>query len=324
VKLHVWLWATVVFLSGRPSHAASARVDISPDCGSQAEFDAEVSRRLSDDAVLSKTSVVLRRDGEAYGLRVEIGDEVRTLRDANCRELFRAAVVVTVAVAVSEGARRKEPEPNPEPASPDVRTKDAETKDVVGPLAKRGTPDEPPHEGEAERPSAPRSRPDLAFGASLGAGLSTGLLPKPAFALELEGRLEWKRVGLATGARFVAPREERDPKDYGVEVWALGADVVGLARPLSFLEMRLGFTAYRLAGTGIGSEAPGDDVAWVAGPMAGVSVIPLELPRVWLAVGVEGHVDLVRSNFRILEYGVVFEVPRFGTAALLRFGYRFF
>jgi hypothetical protein len=79
-----------------------------PDgCGSLAEFRREIARLTgspaADDVPRSLLIEALEAGRQGYSLQLVLGDEVRTLRDLDCRVLFRSAVVIAAA-AQGEGA----------------------------------------------------------------------------------------------------------------------------------------------------------------------------------------------------------------------------
>src|SRR5262245_44392588 len=88
-----------VLIAARLAQAAPTIV-APPECGSQAEFEGELSQRLGRGApaVLPATVVHIDREADAYHLSMWVGREQRDLRDADCRALFRAAIVIAVAL----------------------------------------------------------------------------------------------------------------------------------------------------------------------------------------------------------------------------------
>jgi hypothetical protein len=237
---------------------------------------------------------------KSYRLSMQVGSESRELRDADCRELFRAAVVVAVAIVSSDARTRpRGAEAAPKESAIDRATSDSD--DVEGRVS-----------------ASPRTE----FGMSLGSGLKLGLLPAPALALELEAKTGWGAVGIAAGARYLTPSSAEDgPRR--VTVSALGAHVVGLLRPSRSWEARAGVAAYRLSGSGTGTLESGSDSAWTLAPVAGILLIPFQSSGAWAGVAGEGQLNLLRSRFEILNHGEIFSVPLVSGAAFLRFGWQF-
>jgi hypothetical protein len=174
----------------------------------------------------------------------------------------------------------------------------------------------------APKPTA-NERPRLTLAA--GAGVSTGTLPKPVLGLELESKVLWRDWGMGFALRYLAPTEKRDSQARGVRLQAAGAGMAGIFRPSRAWEARLGFAAQYLFGEGFGEGVPTfasrRDGAWAAGPTLGLGFTPLERPPLWVSVGGEGQLNLVRGNFRIRNYSDNFyDVPWLAASAFVRLG----
>jgi hypothetical protein len=276
---------------------ATARADqleIPVECGSRTAFDAELKKRLGEDAPTSSVRVTITEGSERFHLRVQIGDELRELDDASCRELFRASVVIAVAMLLHDEAK---PTPAPSPAPP------------------------------PSRPS-PASRLFPLFGVGAGAGLALGTLPKPVLALELEGKLLWQRLGLSANLRYLFAAEQLDQNQQGAQLYALGAGASGIFRPSRWLEARVGAAAQRLSGRGTNIKSVNSAAVWAAGPTLGLNFVFWEQRLLWASVGGEGQLNLARGHFEILNYSreltdqphVVYQVPWLAGAAFVRLG----
>lgn len=276
-------------------------VKLPAGCGSSAEFEREVERRLGREARLPPTSVEIVAEGAQYHLDMSVGAERRELRDADCVELFRAAVVVAVAVTLSESAAR------PNPAARDEAT---------------ATSGPPEPSGNAD--SSQTGPSDLELSAALGAGLTVGLLPKLAPAFELQGRaLFAERFGFALAGRYIARTEqEADAEGRAVSAHAIGGLLSGLYQPSDYWEAGLGGSVYRLAGTGSGAGNR-SDTAWAAGPHAGLRFIPLPRSRIWIGLGGGLHWNALRPRFEFLNHGQIFISSRFNFSLFLQVGPRF-
>ena len=270
---------------------ATTEPEIPPECGTRAAFDAELSKRLPDDAPPRDVHVSITPAPNRFHLRVQIGNEVRELDDPSCAELFRAAVVVAVAMLLHEPAKPVEPTPRPAPSSP------------------------------------PREYPRLSVGA--GAGINVGTLPHPVLALELEGKAFWQYLGVSVSVRYLSPTTKLDAQQKGVELQALGAGVTGLFRPSRLWEARLGFAAQRLSGHGAGSITQRhEDTVWTAGPTLGLAFIPIQQRRFWAGLGAEGQLNALRGSFQILHYSrnvtdpphEIYPVPWLAGTAFVRLG----
>lgn len=256
------------------------------ECGSREALEAELRKRLGEDAKLDDVHVSITREPTQYHLRVQIGSELRELDDASCNELFRAAIVIVMSVLLHDEAKPEAPpKPEPEPA-----------------------------------PSKSRApRPRFALGA--GVGVNAGILPHAVAAFELEARALWPKWGVGLGARYLPPAETPTSQERGVRLQAVGGHVAGIFRPARAWEARLGFGAQRLMGKGVGAAETQSGAAWVAGPTLGVGLIPLESALFWAGLGAESQLNLVRGDFEILNYnGTVYDVGLLSGSAFVRLG----
>ena len=87
-----------------PAVFAAPSATLPPGCGTAEEFEREVRQRLGRETALPTTSLEIVPEGSAFRLRMSVGAEQRELEDTDCRQLFRAAVVVAVAVTLSRSA----------------------------------------------------------------------------------------------------------------------------------------------------------------------------------------------------------------------------
>jgi hypothetical protein len=279
-----------------PKHAgAISSTSIPPECGSRANFDSELRKRLGDDAPVSNVHVAIEPRARGFHLRVQIGSELRELEDENCSELLRAAVVVAVAILLRE-RESSPPAPPPQPPPP------------------------------ASPPAGPGERPHLTL--SAGAGVCAGTLPPPVLGLELESKLLFRYWGLGLTLRYLTPGEQRDANDRGVRLQAVGAGAVGLFRPNRSWEARVGVAAQYLFGEGFGEGVPTFEsragAAWAAGPTLGLAFIPVRGRRFWAGLGAEGQLNVVRGNFQIRNYSNnIYDVPWLAASGFVRLGLTF-
>jgi hypothetical protein len=280
---------------------AAPNATLPPGCGTAEELEHEVRQRLGRETALPPTSVEIAAEGQGYRLRMNVGAEQRELEDADCRELFRAAVVIAVAVTLSQSAQHP-------PRETDRTTTPNTTARATEPSASSA--------------SVRVSKRELAF--ALGAGFNVGLLPKPALELELQGKsVFYDRVGVALTARYVAARsDDDDAQGRGLTVSAAGGQLSGLYRPTGYLEAALGASLYRLAGEGRGSGARAD-TAWAAGPNAGLCFLPLPRGLLWLGFGGELHWNALRPRFEFSHFGPIFTASPLDFSLFLRVGPRF-
>jgi hypothetical protein len=279
---------------------SAAPHEIPADCGTNAEFEREVRRRLGAEARPLPTAIVIEREGDGYVLRMRVGNEQRELRDRDCRELFRAAVVVAVAIAFSEAKS----ESVPSPAAPRVAEEPARRPQPPG-------SDDPPGEGV---------HVDLGLAGGAHLGFSPSVVP----LLELESKLTLSRFGIALGIRYLAPSSAEDETGRGVDVSGFGAQASALYAGSPLWEARAGVALFRLDGAGIGSASNDSDVAWAGGPVVGLALFPVRHGRFWAGAALQGEWHVLRARFEIQSYGEVFQVSPFGGSALLCAGYRLF
>lgn len=320
----------------------TSRVDVPLGCGSVEEFQAEVEHRLGAglQVPLQLLSIVRERSGQ-FRLNLQVGDEARELRDADCRELFRAAVVVAVATTLTAADGKSEaadggswsmPDPTMLPPPAAAALPSAEPAPV--PSAEEGPsiplppadPSSQPLGGE--RPSEDSRAEPLAaqagtrFGGAFGVGMNVGLQPAVALAFELEGRSLWGQFGVALAGRYLISSSERDDQGRGVSIDTWGAQVAGLYRPAPRWEMRIGTAGYRLFGHGIGTASDRAGGAWSLGPCAGVAFVPLVHAFMSLALGGDVHWNAMQPRFDVLNHGNVFSSSLFDFSIFLRVGPR--
>lgn len=112
-------------------------------CGTLAEFNSEVERLAGEGAGRAEPAEVLiaALGGGGFELRLRLGDELRVLRDPQCRTLFRSAAVI-VAASSSEA-------PSPIPDAP------ADEAPTAPPAAVGASPSPAPAAPPSPAPSAP-------------------------------------------------------------------------------------------------------------------------------------------------------------------------
>ena len=258
------------------------------------ELESELRRRLPSDTAFDAIHVALTPEAPGYHLVVEVGDQRRELRDPSCRELLRAAVVITVALVLPEERAAATAPPS---APPDAR---------------------PAPPSNVATKGAPHSAPRLALAA--GVGVHLGTTPTATLLLELDGQLVWSRYGVAAGLRYLAPSSARDNRGHGVNVSGFGADVAGSFSPWPRVQGRAGLVLYRLSGAGRGSLHNQDDSAWNAGPILSARYTPYARAPFWTSIGAEGQLNLLRAHFEVSNYAEVFHVPWFSGSAFVQAG----
>jgi len=310
LRIRIEVTAYVLSMLAGARAVAAAEVAIPEECGSAASFESEVRARVGApaDAILRDTTVRIERDGAEFRLYMQVGTEVRAFHDANCAELFRAAVVVAVSLAEGPAAHRdSSPAPAPrtqkEASAPPGRSDDAS----AAPATKDG----------------PRGRSGPGIGVGAGVGTNFGFLPHPSVNAELIGTMLWDPWGIAVRGRYLAPATEEDPERHGVEVQAAGAEVAALWLGWHILEVRAGMNVRAAFGSGKGSPSTSDDTAWSFGPIAGVAATPYIWRTTWVGLGADVTVDLARPRFEILRYGEVFRSSLVDVSLFLGAGHLF-
>jgi hypothetical protein len=305
------LIAALLFSAARVQ--AEEAIEMPAECGSARDFEREVEARLGANTAQAPARVRIAREAERYRLTVNVGDESREFDDADCRELFRVAVVVTAAMSLSHTEEKESPTPTAKSAS--VEAPSAPPVERTTPAANQ----EPARKDESEQPSVP-----IRFGAGVASGVNFGMAPRPVLELELEGRAMRGWFGVATRLRYRAPGADEDENGRGVRVTSAGAQLALLVRPHALIEGALGASVYRLSGAGRGAAlSQREDTAWSAGPSLGVTLVPVNRGGTWVGVGGELHLDLIRPEFQILNYQSVFGVETFSGSIFLRIGHLF-
>jgi hypothetical protein len=284
--------------------AAQSSVDVPENCGSQAEFAAELVRLLGAEA--SKLSSYALRiapaeHGEGHVLHLTLRGEQRELRDRDCRTLFKSAVVVAAASVRPDLIRdpsADEQAPEPEAAA---------------------EPAPPPRAAPVSTPSPPwRGR----LGA--GGGAIVGLVPAVAPVIELSGLVERSQWGALLSLRHATLTESEAQAGRGVEVRAFGGRAGVTYHPVEFGRLSLGVEADFMVGRGTGVTTPLSDTAWSLAPSLELAAIPLQIEGLRLELAVQGRVALLRPRFQVEGVGDVYRVPQFGAAGLLRVAYLLF
>jgi hypothetical protein len=298
------LWALAILLASAlaaKTVRAETDVNVPEHCGSPAEFTREVTARLAAGVEIPATVVRIAPQSESYRLEMRVGEEQRELLDADCRELFRAAIVIVVA-------------------------RSANRTGASAPRAEERAPGEP--EAAPRTEASPSSHPSFArrWHARIGAGggVSLGLLPKPVLMLDLEAQALGSELGVTATVRYLAEGETSDELDRGVSVTGFGGQLALSYQPVPMLQARAGVGGYRLTGVGLGSPSRVNDTAWSGGATAGLMLTPPLSELVWAGAGAEAQLNLVRARFEISNYGEVFRVPLFSACIFLRLGWQFF
>ncbi|HTV19435.1 MAG TPA: hypothetical protein VMG12_12205 [Polyangiaceae bacterium] len=138
--------------------AAQSAIQVPEGCGSEEEFRSEIERLTGQPAVLPAALAIEPIAGEPGGfeLRLALGDELRVLRDPECRILWRSAIVIAAAAVRQEPPAAPAPLPTPPPPPPPPALARAVPSVIRSPFpARRAAP--PVAEPAAATPPAPVS-----------------------------------------------------------------------------------------------------------------------------------------------------------------------
>lgn len=280
--------------------ATDTHFTLPASCGSENEFRSELERLAGAHAAqaypltLSISEIAGSDPGARFHLVLELRGERRELTHADCRALFRGAVVIAAASV------------KPPPAPPPVPAARAEPAPVVS---------NPPR--RAERPLAMRGS------VSLGAGAALGVVPGAAAMLELRAGLDLGRWGISLAGNFL-PAKHATQDGRGVDVLAVGGRLAGGVRPVRPLMLSAGIELDWLQGTGdAGISERRTDSAWSVAPSLELAVIPFETNHLHIELAAQGRLALLRPRFVVTGFRDVYRVPSFGGAGLVRGAFTF-
>lgn len=341
------------------SALAESRISVPDGCGSEKEFSSEIERLTgapASEAAASSLRIEPRGEG-GYELRLALGDEVRTLRDPECRVLWRSALVIVAAASTSPPATPSEP---PAAAPSPAREAPSRSLERITPaapararaLARAAGPGElaRAHAGSsgAARARSPESRsrrlarprPELAkpalgtavdapavseqpsaaphWGLAAGAGMSGGVVPGLGPALELSAQLEVLPWSTVLSVRYWPERSEV-VGGRGVDVSGFGGRGAVLFRAAPAVDVLAGLELMRLVGTGAqGVSGRNADAAWQLAPTLGINWLVHDFGHLRIELGVAGRVSLQRPRFVVTGYGDLYRAPALGGDAIIR------
>ncbi|HEX6764964.1 MAG TPA: hypothetical protein VF103_05790 [Polyangiaceae bacterium] len=287
---------TALGLDGIGTASAQADFQVPAACGTHAEFSHELERLLGAEAASAEPQSVFidgGSNGADYRLRIVLREGTRELRHADCRTLFRSAVVIAAASYREERRRREAPNTVP-------------TALLVSPVTPVRAP--PPEEPPAR----------IGFFLAGGIGAAIGPLPGVAPLFEISGGAVQEQLGLSLALRYLSGTEERSATGKGVLVTGLGARLMVSYQPWRPFRAALGVGVYRLLGEGRGTSDSRSDVTYAVEPALELSAIPIHTESFELGLAVGAHWAAVQPRFLIEGYGPVFEVPEFGGEGLFR------
>jgi hypothetical protein len=331
---------TLCTLAPRAAHADDV-LEIPPECGSASELTREIDALRASTTHLRgggvHPQVQLTRDGDGFVLRVALPEGARTLRDADCRALFRAAIVISAlghessaqAVLAEEQRASAEPAPTPtrtstaESLSPPPRQDrkaplDGEASDARASSVQRA-PSRPPR---LRIRAARGPRPPPSAHAFVQAELAYGVVPALSAALQAGASFQRGLWGVRLSLGYLTPRtQERDGR--GVRIQALDAGLSLELVPLRWLYLGLGVDLFVLRGRGVSVRNPRAD--WVAqqAPHVSLRAVFWQRGSFGLALCARALWSPKPSAFRLNEGGTLYMAERFGFQAGLAGSFQF-
>lgn len=305
----------LLFLVVSPHARADGELAIPESCGTRGELAREANAmRAPSSAPLPPTR--MRLDGQLYVLEVDLPEGRRTLRDSDCRALFRAAILIS---ALGEGALAEQPQPaeSPRPALLTSTPPPPRVNDPSGRRLREPDDDTAPAPAPAATREAARSSPLHVAGLVRASGVY-GVVPKLGAELGLGAELARGRFRARLGFSMLTPSTSAREQGIAVRVYGVGAHLAAGARVSAWLELALGADLEALHGRARGAlrDRPG----WTALPLlhAELSLRLLERGRVRLELPLAALFAPARSRFLIEGRGPVYTSERVGFRAGLR------
>jgi hypothetical protein len=305
-------------LCARVATAQAEELAIPAECGNEAEFRAELEKLTGADAERAQpTRLIIARpsEREEYRLTLELRGEERVLTHADCRVLFRSALVIAAASvrpptpeagAVEAGAEPRGeplPAPAPEPAPP----RDQEPDDAAK-LAGE----------EPETSNARRESWKIGGSLSGGAGLALGVLPDASAVLELRAALLVEQFAVSASGKYLPPRSV-SAEGRGADIHAFGARGAVGYRPHRLLWISAGLDADLLVGEGTsGIASPDQDSAWTLAPSLELALVPLNTRHLALEIALQGRYAVQRPVFEVTGFKELYQVPPWGMLSVVR------
>lgn len=159
--------------------------------------------------------------------------------------------------------------------------------------------------------------------ASLGVGVSLGLVPGLGAMLELAAQRHFAQLGVGLTARYLPPSEQQSALG-DLRLQAAGGSLTGHYLPLSWVGLGAGFDAYGVHAQGRGALL-NTRSEWTVTLAARVEswVSVLRSSRTQLELGVAGLLHPQPPRFGTSSGRTLYEVARFGLQVGLRGGWDF-
>jgi hypothetical protein len=331
VRVCALLLGSLCALAPRAARAEDV-LEIPPECGSVGELTREIDALRATSTHLrggTHPEVQLERQGDGFVLHVALPEGARTLRDRDCRALFRAAIVIAALghESSAHAVLQEEQRAAAAPASPQTPTSSAESLSPPPPGDRKSAPEsetsdqrEPPLVRSSS--PAPRLRIRTARGprpppsahAFVQAELAYGVVPALSAALQAGASFQRGLWGVRLTVGYLTPRtQERDGR--GVRIQALEAGLSFELIPVRWLYVGLGVELFVLRGRGVSVRNSRAD--WTAQQAPHVSLRALVWQRGGFGLALCGRAlwSPKPSVFGLNDGGALYTAERFAFQA---------
>jgi hypothetical protein len=290
-----------VLLVHLPARAQATSFDAPRECGTEGEFRDGLVRLLgaAADRAWPTALVIARAPSDSdYHLTLEVQGERRELTHADCRVLFRSAIVIA-AVTVDPTVRLPEEAP-------------------TAPPARAAPPPPPPKPAKAPPPEDRNGAGALGGSIAVGGGLALAVLPGATGVVEVRGGLASGRFGATLGAQYFTPREASS-SGRSAELQGVGVRAAASFAPTPLLTASVGLSADWLVGRGSAElSSPVQDSAWALAPSLELALTPRLTRSVSLELGLAGQANLQRATFEVTGFGAIYQMPAASLTLLAR------
>lgn len=335
-----WLGVALVSsLSRLVAAQPTPHVEVPAECGSREAFLTEIAALQPAAATRLAVSelVITRRRDDVYTLHLVSDEGERTLTDADCRTLFKTAVVIAATMAdLPPTAPETAPSgDNGETVAPIGADARSSPEAVVAPSTPQPAPtpadpaDQPPVAPPPSTreqvfadsvPPSPSATPTESVVWQFGAGAAGcyGLSPDPHVGLEGVAGLTGKRWGGHVAVRVLPPRSMRINNELGLRQTVFGARLSAARFLTDWLRLSAGLSGYWISAQGLGISDPTTDAVGLLAPELEFAASLLTKPELRAEIALHGRLGLSRPRFEIDSGTLVYQLPRLGGAAVLR------
>lgn len=295
-----------------PLPAAALSLEAPASCPTSDVLQSEIASlvgRPAADVLLPEAldpHVVIRAEGERFVLEIRDGETVRTLRDASCAALMRAAALIVAlridadtATLAAATAAEPPPPPLPPPAPPEP----------APPRRRRHHP----YEGGAQLGTPTITRPLPTFAIGAGALVEGGIVPAITASFALDGVVRVDHFEARLRVSYVT--EQGQAQHVGVSASATLATLLACGRPFDArfaLALCGGVEAGTLFARSYGILRPGSDDPWTLAGVLGVWLPLIPWAPLDISLGAELWARLVRPEFDVTGVGVVWTSDPWG------------